>query len=281
MPVTISGTTRVAAVIGDPVRHSMSPAIHNAAFDACGIDGVYVALPVSAGRAADAVAAMRTFGWFGLSVTMPHKQGIMSACDEVTAGAALLQAVNCVFWRDDKIVGDNTDGHGFVRGLQADLGVSTAGLKCVLIGAGGAAGAVAHSLAAHGAARVAVLNRTVERAQAVARLAGTVGTVGSHADLADADLVINATPLGMGSTDLADAVPVDVELLNSNAIVSDLIYHPIETRLLAQARDRGLRAQNGLPMLVHQAVTQFEHWTGAAAPVAAMTAAATAAVSSR
>lgn len=281
MPVTISGTTRVAAVIGDPVRHSMSPAIHNAAFDTCDIDGVYVALPVAPGSAAAAVAAMRSFDWFGLSVTMPHKQAVMSACDELTADARLLDAVNCLFWRGGAIVGDNTDGQGFVRGLEADLGVSPAGLNCVLIGAGGAAGAVAHSLASHGAAQVVVINRTTARAAAVARLAGDVGTVGSSADLAIADLVINATPLGMGSTAHVDAVPFDVGLLGDQAVVSDLIYHPTETRLLAQARERGLRAQNGLPMLVHQAVAQFEHWTGVAAPVAAMTAAATAAVSSR
>ena len=255
----------------------MSPAIHNAAFDACDIDGVYVALPVAAGHVAEAVAAMRVFGWYGLSVTMPHKQAVMRECDELTPSAERLQAVNCLFWREGKIVGDNTDGAGFVRGLHADLGVSPKGLNCALVGAGGAAGAVADSLTRAGAARVMVVNRTAERAAAVARLAGEVGSVGSLADLADADLIINATPLGMASTDHAAAVPFDVSSLRSDAVVSDLIYHPAETQLLAQARASGLRAQNGLPMLVHQAVTQFEHWVGVDAPVAAMTAAVVAA----
>ena len=251
----------------------MSPAIHNAAFEACGVDGVYVALPVAAGCAPQAVDAMRNFDWLGLSVTMPHKQAVMAACDELTTTAQLLGAVNCVFWRDAKIVGDSTDGEGYVRGLQADLGVSAQGLRCVLVGAGGAAGAVARSLADNGASSVAIVNRTAAKAEAVASLAGAAGRVGSMDDLTSADLVINATPIGMGSTDLTDAVPFDVSLLRSDAVVSDLIYHPAETLLLSQARSRGLRAQNGLPMLIHQAVVAFEHWTGVAAPVDVMTAA--------
>jgi shikimate dehydrogenase len=271
MPIAVSATTRVAAVIGNPVRHSMSPIIHNSAFQARGIDAVYVALPVPDGQAAEAIAAMRNFDLLGLSVTMPHKQAVMAACDELTATAELLGAVNCVFWRDRKIVGDSTDGEGFVRGLEADLGVSAAGLNCVLVGAGGAASAVARSLALAGAARVAVINRTAARASALASLAGEIGVVGSTADLSAADLVVNATPIGMGSTDLVDEVPFDVTSLRDDAIVSDLIYHPAETRLLAEARSRGLRAQNGLPMLVHQAVAAFEHWTGVDAPVATMT----------
>ncbi|MGZ0176188.1 MAG: shikimate dehydrogenase [Acidimicrobiales bacterium] len=273
MTSTVTATTRLAAVIGDPVRHSMSPAIHNAAFEACGVDGVYVALPVAAGCAPQAVDAMRNFDWLGLSVTMPHKQAVMAACDELTTTAQLLGAVNCVFWRDAKIVGDSTDGEGYVRGLQADLGVSAQGLRCVLVGAGGAAGAVARSLADNGASSVAIVNRTAAKAEAVASLAGAAGRVGSMDDLTSADLVINATPIGMGSTDLTDAVPFDVSLLRSDAVVSDLIYHPAETLLLSQARSRGLRAQNGLPMLIHQAVVAFEHWTGVAAPVDVMTAA--------
>ena len=281
MTRNITGTTRLAAVIGDPVRHSMSPQIHNAAFAACAIDGVYVALPVAHGDAGQAVAAMRAFDWFGLSVTMPHKQSVMAACDELTPTAEMLGAVNCVFWHDGKIVGDSTDGQGYVRGLKAELDLDVAGLECALVGAGGAAGAVARSLADHGAASVTVINRTAEKAELVAALAGEAGRVGSMDELANADLVINATPIGMGSTDFVDAVPFDVAALRNDAVVSDLIYHPAETRLLAEARTRGLRTQNGLAMLVHQAVVQFEHWTGVAAPVDAMTSAITSSLASR
>ena len=269
----ITGTTRLAAVIGDPVRHSMSPLIHNAAFKACGVDGVYVALPVAAGRADEAVAAMRLFDWFGMSVTMPHKQDVMTGCDELTDAARLLGAANCVFWDGDTVVGDNTDGEGFVRGLEADLNVSVTGLHCAIVGAGGAAGAVAHRLGTSGAARVTVINRTAAKAQAVAALAGDAGAVGEFGDLAVADVVVNATPLGMADTEHAAKMPFDVSGLRDECVVSDLIYHPLETPLLAAARERGLRAQNGLPMLVHQAVAQFEHWTGQSAPVDAMAAA--------
>lgn len=272
-PSQVTATTRLAAVIGDPVRHSLSPAIHNAAFEAQGIDGVYVALPVPAGSAPAAVAAMRTFDWFGLSVTMPHKQEVMAACDELTPTAAAVEAVNCVFWHGDTIVGDSTDGEGFIRGLAADLQIDPAGMHCALVGAGGAAKAVAYALADAGASRLTVVNRTAERASALAALAGSAGVVGTIEDLASAELVINATPLGMGSTDLVDQVPFDVDSLRDDAVVSDLIYHPAKTRLLSLAQARGLRYQNGLPMLVHQAVAAFEHWTKTDAPVAAMTAA--------
>jgi len=252
-PHQVTGTTRMAAVIGDPVRHSLSPVIHNAAFEALGLDGVYVALPVPGGFGDAAVAAMRIFNWYGMSVTMPLKQDVMASCDGLTAAAQAINAVNCVYWQDGQIVGDSTDGDGFLRGLNADLGVTPAGLHCAIVGAGGAAKAVAHAL-------------------------GSVGVVGTAADLAAADVVINATPLGMGSTDLVDQVPFDVTALRSDAVVSDLIYHPAETRLLQQARANGLRCQNGLPMLVFQAATAFERWTGFEAPVAAMAAAAEAAL---
>lgn len=277
MALSVSGATRLAAVIGDPVRHSISPAIHNAAFHACGIDAVYVAMPVRSGDAARAIDSMRTFDWFGLSVTMPHKQDAAHACDELTDSAARLGAVNCVFRRNDGIAGDNTDGTGFVRGLEAELGVAPKGLHVAVVGAGGAAGAVVHSLAASGAARITVVNRTPDRAVAVAELGGSAGRAGSHEDLSSADVVVNATPIGMASTASAGDLPFDVEALRDDAVVSDLIYHPAETQLLAAATARGLRSQNGLAMLVYQAVTQFEHWTGVDAPVDAMMAAARAA----
>ena len=197
----------------------------------------------------------------------------MAACDELTATAERLGAVNCIFWRDGKIVGDSTDGDGYVRGLHADLGLSVTGLRCVIVGAGGAAGAVAYALGVGGAEQVAVVNRTEAKAQAVASLAANKGKVGSVGDLVDADLVINATPIGMGSTELANDMPFDVGAVRPDAVVSDLIYHPAQTPLLVAAAERGMRTQNGLPMLVHQAVAAFEHWTTIKAPVEVMTAA--------
>lgn len=269
----ISATTRLAAVIGSPVRHSLSPLIHNAAFAATGVDGVYVALPVALGRAADAVDAMRLFDWYGLSVTMPHKHDVVAACDDLTDAAQALGAVNCVFWRDGAIVGDNTDGEGFVNGLRSGLGVDPTGMHCAVVGAGGAAKAVIRALAESGAASVAVVNRSADKAHIAASLAGTVGVVADGDSLGRADIVINATPLGMADTDHRSAIAFDVAEVRADAVVCELIYHPERTRLLDAAADRGLRFQNGIPMLVHQAAAQFEHFTGIAAPVEAMTSA--------
>jgi shikimate dehydrogenase len=262
----------VAAVIGDPVRHSRSPAIHNAAFRACGLDWVYAAFEVPAGAGAAAVEAMRTLKLGGLSVTMPHKAAAAAAVDRLTGDAAALGVVNCVAWDGDHLVGDSTDGPGLVRALAAEPGWEPAGRRCAVVGAGGAARAVVLALARAGAAEVVVVNRTPERGEEAAALAGPVGRTGTAAELADAELVVQATPVGMGAD--AGSVPFDPALLHPGQVVVDLVYEPLDTALLRAARARGAVAVDGLGMLVHQAALQFERWTGVAAPVAAMTAAA-------
>ena len=266
----ITGHTRLATVIGSPVRHSFSPAIHNAAFAATGFDAVYTATPVAPGEAASAVEAMRRFEWLGMSVTMPHKTDVLAACDIVSPAAQALASGNCIYWQGDSIAADSTDGEGFVRGLAAELAVDVAGMRCVMVGAGGAARAVVRALVDSGAAEVVVVNRNPERAHEAAVHAGDRGRVGTLQDLGDAELVINGTPLGMAGTDHDQAVPFDVDLLRDDAVVSDLIYHPAQTPLLRAAADRGLRHQNGLSMLVFQAAVAFEHWTGIDAPIEAM-----------
>jgi len=269
----ISGETRLAAVIGRPIRHSLSPVILNAAFDAAGLDWRFVALDVAPGDGAAAIRATRTLGLGGLSVTMPHKADAHDAVDETTAVAAELGAVNCVFWRGDRLVGDNTDGAGFLDALAEDPGIDVAGLRCVVVGAGGAGRAVVRALGAAGAIEVAVVNRSPEPAHRAAALAGAVGRVGAPQDAAGADLVVNATPLGMGLV-AGEPLPLDPALLREGQVVADLIYHPRVTPLLAAAADRGARTTGGLGMLVHQAAHAFARWTGADAPVAAMAAAA-------
>jgi shikimate dehydrogenase len=266
----VTGRTRVAAVIGSPVRHSLSPTIHNAAFAATGLDWVYVAFEVPEGRGGDAVAAVRTLGLAGLSVTMPHKAAVHDAVDERTPVAAALGAVNCVFWRGDRLVGDNTDGAGFLDALRVDEGVEVAGRRCVVVGAGGAGRAVAHALGGAGAAEVVVVNRSPGPAAHAAELAGAAGRVGEPADVARADLVVNATPLGMAVGRVDEPLPVDVGLLRPGQVVVDLIYQPAVTPLLAAAAERGAAAINGLGMLVHQAAHAFRRWTGEEPPVAAM-----------
>lgn len=267
----VTGDTRVAAVIGSPVRHSLSPVLLNAAFQAAGLDWVFVALEVPDGAGGAAVAAMRTLGLGGLSVTMPHKAAAFEAVDELTPVADALGAVNCVFPRDGRLVGDNTDGPGFVDALAIDEGVEVAGRRCVLLGAGGASRAVARALGAAGAAEVVVVNRSPAPARRAAALAGAAGRVGDPADVAAADLVVNATSVGMAGGPGAGAVPLDPDLLRADQIVVDLIYHPARTPLLAAAGARGARAINGVGMLVHQAAHAFRLWTGATPPLREMT----------
>ena len=161
--VVPTGSTRVAGVIGDPVRHSLSPALHNAAFSALGLDWTYLAFEVPSGQGADAVAAMRVLGIDGLSVTMPHKDTVAAAVDELSPAAALLGAVNCVRRDGDRLIGENTDGAGFLRSLRTQAGVDPAGLHTVVLGAGGAARAVIVALAADGAL-VTVVNRSPDAA---------------------------------------------------------------------------------------------------------------------
>ncbi len=269
--MSLSGQTRLAAVIGWPVRHSRSPAIHNAAFAARDLDWIYLALPVEPGQVAPAVAGMRALGIEGLSVTMPHKTSIMAALDRCSADAIALRAVNCVRRDGDRLIGENTDGGGFIDALRLDEDLDPSGMRCTVVGAGGAARAVVRSLAGAGAARVAVINRSPAPAAHAAALAGDVGAVGGPADLAEADLLVQATPVGMGDdTGLA----FDVDAVRGDAVIVDLVYHPLETPLLAAARSRGQRTVGGLGMLVHQAARAFEAWTSIEAPRDAMWAAA-------
>ncbi len=265
---------RVAAVIGDPARHSRSPAIHNAAFAAAGIDWVFTAFEVPAGRGAEALEAMRVLGLAGMSVTMPLKAEVAAAADTVDAEVEILAAANCIVpLGDGRLHAANTDAAGFVAGLRADAGLSPEGLRVALLGGGGAARAVAWGLAAAGAADVAVINRTGSRAEAAASIAnaasrsGRPGRVGTMEDMAAADLVVNATSVGMGSD---ASMPCDPTLLRPGQVAVDLVYEPIETAWLAALRLHGVEAHNGLSMLVYQAAAAFELWTGIDAPVEAM-----------
>ena len=265
---------RVAAVIGDPVRHSRSPAIHNAAFAVAGIDWVFTAFEVPAGKGAEALDAMRVLGLAGMSVTMPLKAEVAAAADEVDEEVEVLAAANCMVpLGDGRLRAANTDAAGFVAGLQADAGLSADGLRVVLMGGGGAARAVAWGLAAAGAADVAVINRTQAKAQTAAAAAnaagrtGRSGRVGTMDDIAGADVVVNATSVGMGAD---SSMPCDPSLLRPGQVAVDLVYEPTETAWLAALRQRGVEAHNGLSMLAYQAAAAFELWTGAEAPVEVM-----------
>lgn len=266
----LSARTQVAGVIGDPVAHSLSPVIHNAAFAATGLDWIFVAFPTPAGSALAAVASMRSLGLRGLSVTMPHKDAVIAGLDELSADAELLGAVNCISRVENRLVGDSTDGAGFLAGLRADFDFDPSGARCVVLGAGGAARSVVLALARAGAASVVVVNRTAERAQRAAMLAGAVGSTGGAEQVGDADLVVNATPIGMVGSAREHDLPCDATSLGSGQIVAELIYHPRRTPLMRAAEQHGCRTSNGVSMLVGQAAVAFETWTGTPAPMPAM-----------
>ncbi|HEX3795822.1 MAG TPA: shikimate dehydrogenase, partial [Acidimicrobiales bacterium] len=269
----VASDVTVVGVIGSPITHSLSPLLHDTAFAVLGVPWVSHAFEVPAGRAADAMADMRAIGLAGLSVTMPHKGDVYELMDECSPEATLLRAVNCIVARDGRLRGENTDGAGFLASLERGADFSPAGKRCLVIGAGGAARAVAVALAGAGASEVAVVNRTAERATALVHAAGGVVRLGAFDDeteVAQADLVVNATPIGMGPDAAAGQWPVDPALLHPGQVVADLIYDPRPTAWLVAAGDRGALAVDGLGMLVHQAAAQITLWTGLDAPVDAM-----------
>jgi shikimate dehydrogenase len=265
----VGPATTVAALIGDPVRHSLSPAIHNAAFAAVGLDWVFAAFEVPAGGAPAALDAMRVLGLGGLSVTMPHKSDAAASCDALSDDAAALGSVNCVTpLPGGSLRGDSTDGEGFVRALR-DAGHDPGAAPALVLGAGGAARAVVLALGRAGAP-VAVAARRPDAARSAAALApGGRALPWDERDAAAAaaGLVVQATPVGMGDH---PGMPLDAGALGPSQVVADLVYHPLETPLLRAAAARGAATVGGLGMLVHQAALAFERWTGHPAPVGAM-----------
>ncbi len=267
-----AGRTTVAGVIGDPIAHSLSPLLFNTAFAALGLDWLMAAFTVPTGQAAGALEGMRALGLGGLSVTMPHKSEVARLVDECTPMASALAAVNSVRNVDGRLVGDNTDGAGFLEALRRSSGFDPAGRRCVVVGAGGAARAVVLALVTAGAAEVVVVNRTRERAEAAAALGGGRGRVGTAADATGADLVVDATPVGMAGVSPVASVAslVDPDMLGPGQVAVDLVYHPRVTPWLEAASRRGATTVGGLGMLVHQAAAQLTWWTGEVAPVEAM-----------
>lgn len=261
----ISGTTRIAAVIGWPVEHSRSPAMLNAAFAADGIDAVLVPMNVSETGLSQVVAALRAVHAIGASVTVPHKLAVTNLCDELSPEAKAIGAVNCLQLDGERLVGHNTDCHGFLDGLVG-AGFEPAGKRCVLLGAGGAARAVAYAL--RGARAIEVVARRP------ADVGWAVAWPWTDENLRDcfarADLVVDCTPSGLdAATDVTftDALPIDA--LPASAWVATLIYHR-RTELLERAGARGHSILDGKPMLVHQGARAFTLWTGMPAPVDVM-----------
>ncbi|MGE5552803.1 MAG: shikimate dehydrogenase [Betaproteobacteria bacterium] len=271
----ISGVTQVVGLIGDPVAHSQSPAMQNAAFAAAGLDWVYLAWRVASEALPAAVAGLRALRVRGFNVTIPHKVAILPLLDELAPEAEAIGAVNTVVGRDGRWRGENTDAAGFLRSLVG-FGVDPGGRRVVLLGAGGAARAVGYALVRSGAAALHVANRTEERAHRLAEALRVYGTAALSAGglgdralrevLAGADLIIDATSTGLAG----GGTPVPLEWLPPGRFYYLLAYGPQMAPLLGVLRERGLWAVDGEEMLLHQGALAFEQWTGHPPPLDAM-----------
>jgi shikimate dehydrogenase len=267
-------------IIGWPVSHSLSPAIHNAAFAALGLDWVYVPLPVHPLQLFAALTGLVAMGFAGANVTMPHKAAVADLLDELSDDARRLHAVNTIVRDGERFRGENSDAPGFERFLRMDAGIDPAGRDALILGAGGAGRACALALARGGVASITIAAREPAR---VADVAAAVDGLGADvravafddAPTVRADLIVNATPLG------ARQETLPVPALGPGSVVVDLLYHPSVTPLLVQARAEGALAFGGVGLLLHQAALSFEIWTGQQPPLEVMSAAALAAISER
>ncbi len=264
-------------LIGYPLGQSISPAFQQAALDALGLDVRYEAWETGPHQLAGVVAALRAYDCLGANVTIPYKEAIIPLLDETDALSRQVGAVNTVVHRQGRLVGHNTDVIGFVRALRQDAGFDPAGCHALVLGAGGAGRAVVLALAQEGAAAIAVANRTPARAsQLVEDLRPHAGDTNLYAlplasaSLAGCQLLVNCTSVGMAGTPQEASSPIPTDSIPGDILVVDLVYKPLETRLMSAARKRGCRVLGGLAMLVYQGAASFRLWTGREAPLAVM-----------
>lgn len=261
-------------VIGDPIAQSKSPVMMNRAFEAVGINGIYMAFHVRPEMLKAAVDGIRGLGLRGVNVTIPHKQAVMAYLDEIDEAAQVIGAVNTIVNDDGKLTGYNTDGIGYVRSLKEETGVQIQGKRILLLGAGGAARGVAYALAKEQPEQIWIANRTAERAAKLAQALRPYGSVdgmgleGLDDIKHNVDIVINTTSVGMHPK--IDERPADPKMFPQGAVLSDLIYNPLKTRWLLEAEEAGYRIHGGLGMFVYQGAYAFEYWTGKQAPVDVM-----------
>jgi shikimate dehydrogenase len=271
----------IAAVIGSPISHSLSPAIHNAAFAAARRDGEYVAVECGVSEVESTMESLQSAGLLGLSVTMPLKETVIDFLDFVTPDADFLNAVNCISFGASGSIGHNTDGDGCCDALIEQGGVRLRGATAVLLGAGGTARSIALALVRRGA-HVVVVNRTQSNALDLVNSFAGFGdevsiSVGDQSSIASASILVNATSVGMNSSDL----PIDPIHLHSQLTVLDAVYSPLETSLLVRARETGATVVDGLWMLIHQARHQQKLWFGEFSDASAMRLAAERELSAR
>lgn len=266
--VTLTG------LFGHPVRHSRSPQMQNSAFHETNLPFQYMAFDVAPERLGDAVAGIRALNMRGVNVTIPHKVEVMQYLDQITPEAELIGAVNTIVNENGLLIGHNTDGSGYVRSLIEETQISLADTSALILGAGGAARAVASALALNGVKELYIMNRTPQKSAELAHRVSRhcpVRAIG-EADLAQiihkVRLIVNTTSVGMHPA--VNDSPIAGEFLHAGMVVSDLIYNPRETLLLQQAKQQGAVTHGGLGMFVYQGAQAFTLWTGVEAPVQTM-----------
>ena len=272
----ISGKTRVCGIIGDPVEHSLSPVMHNAAFEELNLDFVYVAFRVRREELGEAIIGARSLNLHGLNVTMPHKNAAMKYLDEIDSTARSIGAVNTILNKEGRLIGYNTDGIGALKALKEN-GITPKGKKLLLLGAGGAGKAIAFH-AAQEAEELVILNRTPQKAKKLAEAlrkesnkkinGNAFSTEIMKQELRDADILVNATSVGM-HPDVNQSL-VSPSLLKPDLCVMDIIYNPLETKLAKDAKAVGAKVVPGIEMLAYQGAASFEIWTNHPAPVKVM-----------
>jgi len=268
----ISGKTKICGIVGDPIEHSMSPVMHNAAFKELGLDYIYLPFRVKKEDLGEAIEGVRAFHIQGLNVTIPHKVAVIPFLNRIDTLAQKIGAVNTIVNDNGLLTGYNTDATGFLQSLLEE-GVEPRGKKVAILGAGGSARAIAFILVDRGA-HLIILNRHVERAENLARDVGkdvkalTFTNENLATVLEETGILINATSVGMSPD--TDSTPVPANLLRPGLVVVDIVYHPLPTRLLKEAEAVGAHTIDGLGMLVWQGAQGFEKWTGQKAPVSLM-----------
>lgn len=265
----INANTKLMCVIGHPIKHSKSPLMHNAALQNIGEDAVYLAFDIEPEKLGDFVTGMRVMGITGANVTIPHKENIMKYLDGLTKEAEIIGAVNTIYREGDKLIGDNSDGKGFILSLMKETGFDPKEKKVLILGAGGASKAVTVKLADEGAKEISIYdldeNKAKEVVEQVKKFAGEnlkISVIDKNEiekTAKESNLLVNCTPVGMKES---DSVLLTEEVFNSSQVVYDLIYNPAKTKLLQSAEKKGAKIVNGLGMLVYQGAISFERWTG-------------------
>jgi shikimate dehydrogenase len=276
--MTLNGKTRLLGLFGNPVKHTASPAMHNAAFAALKLNNVYLPFEITPENLESAVSGLRALNFVGVNVTIPYKQDVMPFLDGVSNDARLIGAVNTIRLEGKRLIGYNTDGRGFLRFLQDDAGISIKGKKITLVGAGGAGRAVSVQSALEGAKQITIADSDAGRAKVLADHISSklpkcpaqsvaMETKEFAEAIGGADIVVDATPLGMH---VSDPTAFDPALLSKKTVVVDLVYNPAITKLVRGAKKKGCKAYNGLGMLFYQGAIAFELWTGRPAPTEVM-----------